>query len=128
MRVEWRLFAGAGVFFAITTSVYWFVSYEHAGSVMLALSVLAFLMVGGYLLVQSRRHGIRPEDRGDATIEEGDEEIGYFPSSSIWPLVLGLGAVALANSLVFGLGLAALGVGLIVTAAVGYAAEANAKG
>ena len=128
MRVEWRLFAGAGVFFAITTSVYWFVSYEHAGSVMLALSVLAFLMVGGYLLVQSRRHGIRPEDRGDATTKETDEEIGYFPSSSIWPLVLGLGAVALANSLVFGLGLAALGVGLIVTAAVGYAAEANAKG
>jgi len=36
--------------------------------------------------------------------------------------------VALANSLVFGLGLAAVGLGLIVTAAVGYAAEANAKG
>ena len=128
MKVEWRLFAGAGVFFAVTTAIYWFVSYEHAGSAMLGLSVLAFLMVGGYLLVQARRHGARPEDRGDATMEEGEEELGYFPSSSVWPLVLGLGAVALANSLVFGLGLAALGLGLVVTAAVGYAAEANAKG
>ena len=128
MKVEWRLFAGAGAFFAVTTSLYWFVSYEHAGSTMLGLSVPAFLMLGGWLLLQSRRHGLRPEDRADATIEEGDEEIGYFPSSSVWPLVLGLGALALANSLVFGLGLAAVGVGLVVTAAVGYAAEANAKG
>lgn len=128
MKVEWRLFAGAGVFFAVTAALYWFVSYEQAGTAMLTLSVLAFLMVGGYLLVQSRRHGIRPEDRADATIAGSEEEMGYFPSSSIWPLVLGLGAVALANSLVFGLGLAAVGVGLVVTAAVGYAAEANAKG
>ena len=128
MKVEGRLFAGAGAFFAVTASLYWFVSYEHAGSVMLALTVPAFSMVGGYLLLASRRHGPRPEDRADATIAEGEEEIGYFPSSSIWPLVLGLGAVALANSLVFGLGLAAVGLGLIVTAAVGYAAEANAKG
>ena len=128
MKVEWRLFAGAGAFFAVTASLYWFVSYEQAGTAMLALSVPAFLMLGGYLLVQSRRHGLRPEDRADASIADGEEEIGYFPSSSIWPLVLGLGAVALANSLVFGLGLAALGLGLIVTAAVGYAAEANSKG
>lgn len=128
MRVEWKLFAGAGAFYVVTASVYWFVSYEHAGSTMLALSVPTFLMVGVYLLVQGRRHGLRPEDRPDAATEDGDEEIGYFPSSSVWPLVLGLGAVALANSLVFGLGLAALGVGLFVTAAVGYAAEANAKG
>ncbi len=128
MKVEWRLFAGAGAFFAVTASLYWFVSYEQAGTAMLALSVPAFLMLGGFLLVQSRRHGPRPEDRGDASRADGEEEIGYFPSSSIWPLVLGLGAVALANSLVFGLGLAALGLGLIVTAAVGYAAEANSKG
>ncbi|MDP8936808.1 MAG: cytochrome c oxidase subunit 4 [Actinomycetota bacterium] len=128
MKVEWKLFAGAGAFYAVTTALYWFVSYEHAGSVMLALSVPAFVMVGVYLLLQSRRTGLRPEDRPDASIDEGEEEIGYFPSSSVWPLVLALGAVALANSLVFGLGLAALGVGLTVTAAVGYAAEANAKG
>ena len=127
MKVEWRLFAGAGAFFAVTATLYWFVSYEQAGTAMLGLSVLAFLMVGGYLLVQARRHGIRPEDRADATIAEGDEVIGYFPSSSIWPLVLGLGAVALANSLVFGLSLAVVGVGLVVTAAVGYAAESNSK-
>ncbi len=128
MKVEWRLFAGAGLFYAVTTTLYWFVSYEHAGSAMLALSVPAFLMVGVFLLVQGRRHGRRPEDTPDASIEDGEDEIGYFPSSSVWPLILGLGAVALANSLVFGLGLAAVGVGLTVTAAVGYAAEANSKG
>jgi hypothetical protein len=128
MRVEWKLFAGAGLFYAVTTSLYWFVSYEHAGSTMLALSVPAFLMIGAYLLLQGRRHGLRPEDRADASLEEGDGEIGYFPSSSVWPLVLGLGAVALANSLVFGLGLAAVGAGLTITAAVAYAAEANSKG
>jgi hypothetical protein len=128
MRVEWKLFAGAGAFYAVTTALYWFVSYEHAGSTMLALSVPAFAMVGAWLLLQARRHGLRPEDRPDGAIEEGEEEIGYFPSSSVWPLLLGLGAVALANSLVFGLGLAAVGAGLTITAVVGYAAEANSKG
>ncbi len=128
MKVESRLFAGAGAFYVVTTALYWFVSYEHAGSTMLALSVPAFLMVGVYLLLQGRRHGLRPEDRPDAGPGEGDEEVGYFPSSSVWPLLLGAGAVALANSLVFGLGLAALGAGLTITAVVGYAAEANSKG
>ena len=75
-----------------------------------------------------RKGELTRRDQFDKHELVGEEEIGYFPSSSIWPLVLGLGAVALANSLIFGLGLAALGLGLIVTAAVGYAAEANSKG
>ena len=34
--VQWRMFAGIGVFIAVIAVVYWFASYEDAGTVMLA--------------------------------------------------------------------------------------------
>src|SRR4029079_8185106 len=71
MRVEWKLFAGAGAFLVVTSTAYWFASYEDAGTTMLALGVLAVLMVAGWLFVQARKVGLRPEDRADARPEDG---------------------------------------------------------
>ena len=126
MKVEWRLFAGAAAFFTVTGSIYWFVAYEHAGTVMLAACVLAFLMVGVWLLLQSRRHGLRPED-GDAGPEGVAEEIGYFPSSSVWPFLLSCGAVVLAVGFVFSYALVAAGAVLLGVSIVGYCLEASSK-
>lgn len=127
MKVEWKLFAGAGAFFSLTGGIYWFVSYEWAGSVMLGLAVLALLMVGGYLLLQARRYGLRPEDREDADPGDGAEDLGYFPSSSIWPFLLGCGAVLVANAFVFGVFLGLFGALVILLGVLGYAAEASSK-
>ena len=126
MKVEWKLFAGAGGFFALTSTVYWFVSYEQAGTTMLVLSVAAVLMVAGWLFLWSRRIKSRPEDR-DAEPGEGAEEIGYFPSSSIWPFVIACGAVVIADSLVFGVWLGLTGGLILLVGIVGYAAEASSK-
>ncbi|MCA1691241.1 MAG: cytochrome c oxidase subunit 4 [Acidimicrobiales bacterium] len=127
MKVEWMLFAGAGAFFALTGSIYWFVSYEQAGTTMLALAVAAVLMVAGWLALWSRRGGARPEDRGDA--DPGDEagDIGYFPSSSIWPFAIACGGVVLANALVFGVWLGLTGAVMLLIGVIGYAAEASSK-
>jgi hypothetical protein len=127
VKVEWRLFAGAGAFFSLTGTLYWFVSYEDAGTTMLALAVAAVFMVAGWLLFQSRKVGTRPEDRLDAEPGDGAGELGYFPSSSIWPFVLGCGAVVVANGFVFGVWLALFGGLLLLVGVIGYAFEASAK-
>jgi hypothetical protein len=127
MKVEWRLFAGAAAFYTITASAYWFISYEQAGTAMLAASVPAFALVGVWLLVQSRRHGARPEDVGEARPSDAAEDLGYFPSSSAWPFVLSAGVVVLANGMVFGPPIAVIGLLLMLAGVFGYAREADQK-
>ena len=126
-KVEWRLFVGAAAFFTVTAAIYWFVSYEHAGTAMLAASVPAFAFIGLWLLFQSRRHGGRPEDDGEAVHADAVEDLGYFPSSSAWPFVLSAGAVVLANGLVFGPPIAIIGLILMVAGVFGYARESDQK-
>ena len=127
MKVEWRLFMGAAVFFTVTATVYWFVSYEHAGSTMLAASVPAFAMIGLWLWFQARGRDRRPEDDGEARPGDAPEDLGYFPSSSAWPFVLSGGAVILANGLVFGPPIAVIGLLLMVAGIFGYVREADQK-
>ena len=127
MKVERRLFLGAAAFFTITASAYWFITYEDAGTVMLAASVPAFALVGLWLWFQARMHPPRPEDDADAGPGDGDEDLGYFPSSSAWPFVLSAGVVVLANGLVFGPPIAVLGVLLMIAGVFGYAREADSK-
>lgn len=121
MKVESRFYLGLAAFFAVIGAIYWFTSYEDAGSVMLVAAALLGLMVGAYLLVQSRRMSPRPEDRADGTIAEGAGSIGQFPAPTVWPFVFGLGATILATGTVFGAYVVAAGaivVGLGLTGMV----------
>src|SRR5579862_4533324 len=70
----------------------------------------------------------RPEDRTDATIEEGAGIIGSFPSSSIWPFVFGMGCFVLALSAVFGIWLMLPALTLGIAAVIGYTAESRRGG
>ena len=127
MKVERRLFLGAAAFFAVTATVYWFVSYEDAGTTMLGASVPAFAFVGLWLWFQSRKQRPRPEDDGNATPADGAEDLGYFPASSAWPFVVSAGAVILANGMVFGPPIAVIGLLLIAAGVFGYARESDTK-
>ena len=127
MKVEWRLFAGAAGFFTATALGYWFITYEDAGTTMLAASVPAFAFVAAWLWFQSRGKGPRPEDDGQAKPSDAAGDVGYFPSSSAWPFVLAAGAVVVANGLVFGPPIAVVGALLMAAGVVGYAREADEK-
>lgn len=128
MNVEWKLFTGAAAFAAVVGGIYWFVSSEHAGTTMLVFSGAAFLMVAAYLTVVGARVGPRPSDRPDADVGDDAGDAEYFPPASVWPFVAASGSVVLGFGLVFGVGVASLGVLLLGAAVGGYAAEANAKG
>jgi hypothetical protein len=127
VKVEWKLFTGAAAFAAVVGGLYWFVSGEHAGTVMLVFSGAALLLVASYLTVVGQRVGARPSDRGDALPGDDAGEATYFPSSSVWPFVAAAGTVVLGFGLVFGAGVGSLGVLLLAAGIAGYASEANVK-
>ncbi len=127
MKVESRLFVLGGALMSLNALAYLVLTGEEAGSIMLTLSFVALLMVGAYLALLARRHGPRPQDRPEAGLDDEDTEVGYFPSSSIWPFVGACGVVVLAVGLVFGVWLTLFGGVLVGTATLGFALEANAK-
>lgn len=128
MKVEARFLlfiSGVGALLAL---VYWFTSYEDAGTTMLFATCLLGLLPGGYYLWWSRRMTPRPEDDEDAKPEDGAGVIGAFPSSSIWPFVLGLGAAMVGLSLVFGFWTAIFGFSLAISAVIGVIVESRRGG
>ena len=118
MKAESFYWLGVTAFFVVIGAVYWFTSYEDAGTTMLVATSLLGLLAGGYLFIQSRKYPPRPEDRPDATLEEGAGPVDEFPAPSIWPFVFGLGATVFATGFIFGVwvilpGAAILGLGVV---------------
>jgi hypothetical protein len=128
MRVEAIILLFLGLFFGLVGIVYWFWSYEQAGTAMLVGTATLGFLPGSYYFYWHRRMGQRVEDREDASIEEGAGEISSFPGSSIWPFVMGMGAALTVVSLVFGVWLIFPGISLILTALVGVTAESRRGG
>ena len=128
MKVEAIILLFLGVFFGLVGIVYWFWSQEQAGTAMLIGTCTLGFLPGSYYYYWHRRMGQRVEDRDDASIAEGAGDIDSFPSSSIWPFVLGMGAFLTVNSLVFGIWLIFPGISLILTALVGVTAESRRGG
>lgn len=79
--VFWFMF----IFFLIVTPIYWFMSYEIAGTFALAFAGLMGAMIAGYLTLTARNFEPRPEDRKDGEVYEGAGEIGFFAPKSLWP-------------------------------------------
>ncbi|MDQ6614756.1 MAG: cytochrome c oxidase subunit 4 [Actinomycetota bacterium] len=127
MRTEIRVVLFSGLFVGGVAVIYWFTSYEDAGTTMLALAAGAYSMLCGYLFVQARRLGRpRPEDLEDADGSgSGVEEIGYFPAASVWPAAIAFGAVLAALGLVFGYWFLVIAAIFLVGGIAGYAVEAQ---
>jgi len=128
VRIEALFLIGVAVFFAIVGIIYWFWGYEQGGTTMLVGTTLLGLLPGGYYLWWSFRMKPRPEDRTDASIEDGSGVIGSFPGSSIWPFVLGMGLFLMVLSIAFGLWLFAPGVTLVLSAMIGVTVESRRGG
>ena len=131
MRVEALFLLGVAAFFGLVGIVYWFWSYDgttSGGTMMLIGTTLLGFVPGSYYLWWSHRMKPRPEDRPDATMEDGAGVIGSFPASSIWPFVLGMGLFLMVLSMVFGLWLIAPGASLVVSAAIGVTVESRRGG
>ncbi len=131
MRVEALFLLGVAAFFGVVGVLYWFWAYDgttSGGTMMLIGTTLLGFVPGSYYLWWSYRMKPRPEDRPDASIEDGSGVIGSFPASSVWPFVLGMGLFLMVLSMVFGLWLIAPGFCLIISAAIGVTVESRRGG
>lgn len=122
VKVAWRTMAGTGAFIVPFAVIYWFLSYEDAGTALLVAASVALLFLGAYLWFASRRLPPLPEDRTDGELPVEDV-VGVFPSGSLWPLVLGAGATLAAVGLAYSGWLALPGLGLVVLAIGGLVLE-----
>lgn len=85
MKTEAKIFWFIVIFFGVVTPIYWFMSKEIIGTIVLGFTTGLGLMIAAFLQYQSRQFDARPEDREDGEIYEGAGTYGFFPPKSIWP-------------------------------------------
>jgi hypothetical protein len=119
---------GIGIFFGVIGVVYWFASYEDGGFLMLIGSALLGLLPGSYYLWWSYKMKPQPDDDPTADMATSAGTVESFPGSSIWPFILGMGAMFMVLTFVFGLWLAPLGGTLLLSAAIGGTMESRRGG
>ncbi len=92
MRIEAAIFNLPAIFFVVVAGIYgWLTNWsEWVGLTCILLTGGLFFMVGIYLRMLAKRHGVRPEDRPDAEISELHGEQGFFAPWSWWPLMVGI--------------------------------------
>ena len=114
---SWKMFLGIAVFMGVIAIVYWFASYEPAGTTMLTLAATLAGLCGVYLRVQSE-----PDGR-----EITHEEAHYLPGSSVWPFGIGVGALLAANGFILGIGFAIPGVVVLGLSIAGLVAQSRRR-
>jgi hypothetical protein len=134
MAEEVRFFLRTAIYTLLITAVYWFVSYEEAGTVLFAFvaaSALIFIAITLWLSKAARPSSWspralvgfddRPQDEAHGPLEL-DEEV--FPPASGWPLSAALAATLVGLGLIFGAWLWVPGLALGLSTLVGWASEA----
>lgn len=119
-----------GIYFVFVAAVYtvWNLiatgTVEWAGSVAILLSAGLVWLISFYLgRIRKSQGGELPEDLPYADIDDGNPEIGEFPPSSWWPIVLAGGAGLIMIGLAVGIWLALLALPLVPIAVTGWVYE-----
>lgn len=120
MRLQGRVFLGIAAFLLVIGAVYWFASYEAAGTVLLIGSAILTCFAGIYLLIQARRFPVLVEDEPEATVAEGAGDVGVFPTATAWPFVVGMGTVIMFNGLAAGVWIFVGGAVIFLAGVLGY--------
>jgi hypothetical protein len=98
------MFCSIGAFMALIGVVYWFMSYEWTGSVLLWLTSAMAIGSGVYLgWPRGRGAGAGAAPVGPPPEPGHDPHDGvWFPEASVWPFAIGAGMVLVANGLLLG--------------------------
>jgi cytochrome c oxidase subunit IV len=132
VRTLAKTFLAVAAYLVAIATVYWFVTYEEAGTLLLIGAGLMVALVAAYL---ARRGALERHPSGPAAPEDDPEAsprgfagsaVGSFPFSSAWPIVLVGGFVVTALGILFSVILLPIGVVLAGVAILGLMRESQA--
>jgi len=103
MRVEMLLWGGLVFYYVVLGAIYWAVDGDPAGATLLLMATALGGLVAGWIWDWRRHHAHpRAEDQVDADASDATGVVGVFPSASIRPLALAVGATAVVLGVVIG--------------------------
>jgi hypothetical protein len=138
---EVRFFLRTAIYTLTITVIYWFLSYEIAGSTLLLSLGLAaiFFVVVGVVMIRQAKEDPAPGDARPGNVVQRtlgfDEPEGegvraplaleddMMPSSSIWPLTTAIAALLLGLGLIYGGWMWGPGAGLATVALWGWVTQ-----
>jgi Cytochrome c oxidase subunit IV len=129
VRTVVKFMGALGAFGVATGLIYWLTTGERAGTVLLVAFGLMPLIVIAWILTRAAAAdaATRAADDPDATPSDASGEVlGSFPTASLWPIFLVLGAVVAGAGLVYGLLLVPIGIGIGGVAVLGLMRESRA--
>jgi hypothetical protein len=125
VKTQIKFFVYWSGFSLIVAAVYWFLSYEVAGSFFLLFMFIAPLMIGAYLAFHGL-DGTPPEDDPQAEYKvQAGVTVGRFYAESAWPILMAAGIAIGLEGFVYGKWLLAVGVVLFVGSIIGLMAESR---
>ncbi len=123
--IQARIFAGLGVFLTGLSILYGFLTYEWAGTTMLALTSGLMFTIGAYVGWKKPAPGTSVDDaepgHGGAAAEP------WFPAASVWPFAVGLALVLVGNGLLLGTWLLLPAAALLAFALGGFVIQARRR-
>jgi len=95
---------------------------EWVGSISLLLTMIMFLLMGGFLALNLRRQagGVLPEDSDLADVDDGDTEMGYYLPWSWWPFFAGAAGGIAILAMSVGIWLVLFSLGLVLITFIGW--------
>lgn len=118
-QVPWRVFGFVGAFIGVITAIYWFTSYEEAGTAMLFVAGVLGLWCSVFLWRNLRRF-----EAGTAG-HPGGHDAMYLPEASPWPFGIGLGVTLVLNGLLIGSWFLVPGVMVLAVSIAGFARQSR---
>jgi uncharacterized membrane protein YfcA len=129
VKTSTKIFLALGVWGVAIGAIYWFITYEPAGTVLLGVFGLMGLVVALYSMREGAlrtRRPEAPEDRDDATpADAAGRRVGSFHFESAWPLWFSAGAALVAAGLAYGLYLIPVGAVAMIVAVLGLMRESR---
>lgn len=128
MTTNVKLFLWLAVFFLLFSVIYptWnFIDgskFEWVGSIAIPLTMVMFLLLGGFLALNLRRQagGVLPEDSTVADVDDGDTEMGFYLPWSWWPFFAGAAGGVAMLAMSVGIWLALFSLGLVLITFIGW--------